>query len=168
MVLSLLVALSACADALGGTTVFYRVVSTQQTVIVGTEPDGTLTWTNTVPDSSCRVEQTYWLDGYWTTNFNATNLVATGRVMRTQVPVPLVASNGEICVHNLHLIWQAMERKRIAEERMCGDPVTINDLYAYGLPNPLPPCPDGGTYSVSTLCTLPTCTIAGHKLPDPW
>lgn len=151
------------------TTVYYRVVSTQQTVIVSTDPDGTITWTNSIPDSTCSVQQTFWLDGYWTRAFDSTNLLATGLVRRTRVPVPSHASNDAVCAHNLHLIWTAMQAHKEMYARECWDTVTFGDLISAGLlPDPPPQCPSEGIYAISVYCADPTCSIGGgHSLSAP-
>jgi len=153
-----------CRSVSGQTTVYYRVLSTQQTMIIDRRNDGTITWTNTYSDSTCKLVQSFWLDGYWTTNFLSTNLVSTGLVYSSEVQIPQQASLEKQCHHNLNLIWVAMQKYKEMYERECFEDVTLGDLIGAGLLSDPPPyCPDGGTYALTVICAYPTCSTHGFE-----
>ena len=71
---------------------FFRVVSTQDTVIVACAP-GSVTWANTVVPAACRVEWTPDIRGLWLTNHLDGPVLANGHLHR--VAIPQVLASGE-------------------------------------------------------------------------
>jgi hypothetical protein len=75
---------------------FFRVVSTQETCIVSLDPQGVLTWNNTVSNAQYRIEGARSLQGPWTTNLLNNEIQRTGLVVQARVPLYAVA--GEVIV----------------------------------------------------------------------
>jgi hypothetical protein len=153
-----------CTGAAAQDIAYYRVVSTQQTVITSLAGDGTLTWTNSTPDSSCRVVWSFWLDGSWMTNFAFSNIVWTGAVMSTSVQAPDAVPSACTCIHNLYRLLWAKQRFMDDNHLSFGSPVTPWNLLPY-LGGSLPSCPNGGMYWIGDLGFDPVCDLAGHNLP---
>jgi hypothetical protein len=152
---------------------YFRVQSTQQTEIASCEPTNTgqhadLTWTNTVPGSAATLQRTFWLDGFWMTNFVSTDVqTAPDRVTR-RVPLPDEPPPYCVCIHNLHLIREA-QRRAMDAGYPPEYPSMLTLLQEFGLDG-IPVCPRGGIYVLSVLAADPLCTIADdewpHRLPE--
>lgn len=165
-----LLLLSGSASTSQGWTVYYRVGSTQQTVIVGAERRedddwADITWTNAHPDSVCTVESTYWLNGPWTTNFYATNVVTEPLTVTKRVPTPDRPPRHTYCIHNLYQIHLAKECTRVKYGLEEGEFPTVSQLIDCGLKLYGCVCPDGGTYFVNEIGVKPTCTYVGGEWP---
>jgi len=96
------------------------------------------------------------------------------RVQQTQTepaPQPTVEQNPadadrDVCLANLHSIQVAKAQWALENGKTAADMPTEQDLLIF-LPNNLfPVCPSGGTYTIGTIGVTPTCTIAGHVLPQ--
>jgi prepilin-type N-terminal cleavage/methylation domain-containing protein len=80
------------------------------------------------------------------------------------------------CINNLRLIDSAVQQWALEENKNGSDPVSVNGLTQYlnrggtGAINGTGPgavkCPSGGTYTLTTVDTRPTCSksAAGHVL----
>lgn len=75
---------------------YYRVVSTQQTRITAVTANGTLTWSNAMPNAWYRVEGKTALTNAWSANLPIREIARTG--ILTQVQVPLYSTAGEVIV----------------------------------------------------------------------
>ena len=69
------------------------------------------------------------------------------------------------CIQNLRQIDGAKERWGLEEEKNDGDTPTQADLDDY-IKGSFPDCPGGGDYAINALGVDPTCTVAGHVLPN--
>jgi hypothetical protein len=76
----MLAAALACAVAVGADSVFFRVVSTQQTSITSISSDRVITWSNQIPNSVGHLEWTPSPDGIWITNDLPGPVQSTGHV----------------------------------------------------------------------------------------
>jgi prepilin-type N-terminal cleavage/methylation domain-containing protein len=71
------------------------------------------------------------------------------------------------CINNLRQIDGAIQQWALENKKAAGAPVDIENVKDYiklTADKQLPPCPAGGTYSVTTVDTQPTCSVEGHKL----
>jgi hypothetical protein len=70
------------------------------------------------------------------------------------------------CVNNLREIYAAKQEWALENSKPESATPTENDLTPY-LPNHvMPTCPAGGVYTIGVVTNSPTCTIAGHALPE--
>ena len=70
------------------------------------------------------------------------------------------------CINKLREIDGAKQQWAL-EKNAAGDAVpTARDLLPYLKDGVFPTCPDGGTYFINAVDAVPTCTIAGHVLPQ--
>jgi len=70
------------------------------------------------------------------------------------------------CINNLRLIDGAKQQWAL-EKNASGDAVpTARDLLPYLKDGIFPACPDGGSYTINMVDAIPTCTSAGHILPQ--
>jgi hypothetical protein len=75
-----------------------------------------------------------------------------------------------ICVMNLRMIDHAKQQLAAAQQSMEDSYApTMSELRPFFKGNPIPVCPDGGTYFVRPITNNPTCTKSGkgfcHYLP---
>ncbi len=70
------------------------------------------------------------------------------------------------CINKLREIDGAKQQWAL-EKNAAGDAMpTAHDLLPYLKDGVFPTCPDGGTYYINTVDAVPTCSIAGHVLPQ--
>lgn len=74
------------------------------------------------------------------------------------------------CINNLRQLDGAIQQWAIEFNRGSNSPVTLDEIKPYIKLTSLqllPPCPGGGTYSVTSVGANPACTLSGqdHKLP---
>lgn len=75
------------------------------------------------------------------------------------------SSRRNTCISNLKQIDSAKEQWAMDNRKNAGDTCAMTDLV--GATNYLkatPACPSGGTYTVATIGTNPSCSITGHAL----
>ena len=70
------------------------------------------------------------------------------------------------CISNLRLIDDAKQQWAAEYSKPQTAIPTVKDLLPYFKEGVFPACPDGGTYSLNKLDEVPTCSIAGHTLPQ--
>jgi prepilin-type N-terminal cleavage/methylation domain-containing protein len=75
------------------------------------------------------------------------------------------SSRTSACIANLKQIDSAKEQFAMDAKLAQGGAVQLSDLYPTYMKSS-PSCPAGGTYTVNTVGTNPTCTVAGHALPN--
>lgn len=74
------------------------------------------------------------------------------------------------CIANLKQIQGAIEQWALETKASPGDGVTLAEIsgtpnsHIAKLINGGLDCPGGGTYAVTTIDAIPTCTIPGHEL----
>jgi prepilin-type N-terminal cleavage/methylation domain-containing protein len=69
------------------------------------------------------------------------------------------------CIRNLQQIDGAKEQWALETKKGPSDPVVPAEIDAY-IKGGAPKCPASGTYTYGNVGTDPTCTIAGHVLPN--
>jgi len=92
-----------------------------------------------------------------------------GLLMMIAIPQFLSARHSaqqRTCLANLKEIEYGKELRAIDHKLVSGDPVSMADLWPEYIRSPgIPQCPGGGTYTINSVGTAPTCTVAGHALP---
>lgn len=69
------------------------------------------------------------------------------------------------CINNLRQMDGAKQQWALENRKSITDVPTEKDVAAY-LKNGIPKCPAGGTYTLGAAGAAPTCSIAGHALPQ--
>jgi len=69
------------------------------------------------------------------------------------------------CISNLREIDGAKEQWALENKKSNGDPIVKDEVDRYIKGGP-PNCPAGGKYTYGNVGTDPTCTVAGHVLPN--
>jgi hypothetical protein len=70
------------------------------------------------------------------------------------------------CINNLRMIDAAKQQWALEKDKPIDAVPRQRDLLPYLKDGVFPVCPDGGTYSINNVDTLPTCTVIGHVLPQ--
>jgi hypothetical protein len=71
-----------------------------------------------------------------------------------------------VCIGNLRQIDAAKDMWALEHHKQNGDVPTEADLKEYIAPGQsFSVCPSGGTYVISAVGVLPTCSIPGHAIP---
>ena len=70
------------------------------------------------------------------------------------------------CINNMRLIDDAKQQWAVEHSQPATAVPTVKDLLPYLKDGVFPECPDGGTYSLNAVNEVPTCSIAGHTLPQ--
>ena len=70
------------------------------------------------------------------------------------------------CINNLRQIDGAMQQWALENKKTAEAIPTAQDVAAYLKNGVLPKCPAGGTYTINSVKTVPTCSIPGHALPQ--
>ena len=72
------------------------------------------------------------------------------------------------CINNLRLIDAAKQQWAIENKKAATDTPTWDELKLYfGRARPGQMlCPSGGIYTIGTVTTVPTCSIAGHAISN--
>ena len=68
------------------------------------------------------------------------------------------------CINNLLQIDGAIQQWALETRAASAAAVTLADCAPYLKGGATPSCPASGTYTVTTVTTPPTCTVAGHTL----
>ena len=70
------------------------------------------------------------------------------------------------CVENLYKIQWAKEQWAMENNKPSSDTPTQSDLVgSFKFLSSLPGCPSGGTYTINSVNTLPTCSVSGtHQI----
>ena len=74
-------------------------------------------------------------------------------------------SQTKACIKNLQMIDGAKETWALETQRGANGPVIESEVNTY-IKKGAPICPAGGVYAYHDLGTAPTCTIAGHVVPE--
>jgi len=91
--------------------------------------------------------------------------------LQTETPPAPVEQNQaeadrDVCLANLRSIQVAKAQWALENGKTAADVPVEQDLLTF-LPNNLfPVCPSGGTYTIGAVGVAPTCTIAGHVIPQ--
>lgn len=77
------------------------------------------------------------------------------------------SSRKNTCIANLKQIDSAKEQWAMDNKKDAGATVLSTDLAGGTVSyiKSFPTCPGGGTYTINTIGTPPTCSVAGHVLP---
>jgi hypothetical protein len=70
------------------------------------------------------------------------------------------------CINNLRMIDAAKQQWALEKDKPIDAVPRTRDLLPYLKDGVFPVCPDGGTYSINNVDTVPTCTVIGHVLPQ--
>lgn len=73
---------------------------------------------------------------------------------------PRATSAKTACLANMHEIDSAKEQLAMVNDLQDGAPVAWSDLVPTYLKKQ-PQCPSGGTYTVNSIGSLPSCSLAG-------
>jgi len=68
-------------------------------------------------------------------------------------------SSVALCINNLRYIDAAINQWALDHGKHAGDAVKFDDLKPYFKNGEIPRCRDGGTYSVTVVGALPTCSL---------
>ena len=68
------------------------------------------------------------------------------------------------CINNLRQIDGAKEQWAMAMRKVDGDPADVRGISQYIKGGKIPVCPQGGTYTINPIGTLPVCSIPGHQM----
>jgi hypothetical protein len=72
------------------------------------------------------------------------------------------------CVNNLREIDAAVNQWALEHGKHAGDPVTLDEIKPYVIKidrqGKFPSCPDGGTYSVTVVGAVPTCSLGKDSI----
>jgi competence protein ComGC len=76
-------------------------------------------------------------------------------------------SQTNACISNLKQLDSAKHQWAVENGKTDSDAPTPYDLQNYLRDNLFPSCPASGSYQLNLVSTEPTCSIAGHVLPQP-
>ena len=76
----------------------------------------------------------------------------------------LVLIHRNTCINNLRMIDGAKQQWALEKDKPMDAVPKQKDLLPYLKDGVFPTCPDGGTYSINSVESLPTCTVQGHVL----
>ena len=77
-------------------------------------------------------------------------------------------SQQNACINNLRQMDGAVQQWALETKQSAGATVSLGQIKPYIKLNSagnIPACPAGGSYSVSTVNSNPTCSVSGHALP---
>jgi multidrug efflux pump subunit AcrA (membrane-fusion protein) len=70
------------------------------------------------------------------------------------------------CINNLRMLDGAKQQWALENRKTPAAVPTEQDIAPYLKGNVLPKCPNGGVYTLNSVASLPTCSLAGHALPQ--
>jgi hypothetical protein len=82
----------------------------------------------------------------------------------TDAGISLIQKNA--CINNLRQIDAAKQQWALEKNMPADATPSIKDLLPYLKGGVFPTCPAGGIYLINSMEDLPTCSIAGHALPQ--
>jgi len=85
----------------------------------------------------------------------------------TTAAAPNADAVRDTCVANLRAIQTAKAAWALEGGKTAADVPTDQDLLVYFPGGAFPTCPGGGAYTIGAVGTAPTCSVAGHVLPQP-
>jgi hypothetical protein len=92
-------------------------------------------------------------------------MAAENQSLRAQALAAQAQARATTCGDNLLEIASAKQRWATEKGQTPNAFPTLADIAPY-LPNhALPVCPGGGTYTINSMSSPPTCSVAGHSLP---
>jgi hypothetical protein len=94
----------------------------------------------------------------------ATNLQAL-QVSAYQRSLPVPVQQFNACINNLRQLDGAKQQWALENKKTRSEMPTEADLTPY-LRTGMPKCPAGGIYTLNAVEALPTCSIAGHQMPQ--
>ena len=71
------------------------------------------------------------------------------------------------CVNNLRQLDAAKQQWALENNKTAEAVPTAQDIAPYLKDQAIPVCPASGKYTLNSVATVPTCSIAGHALPQP-
>jgi chromosome segregation ATPase len=70
------------------------------------------------------------------------------------------------CINNLRQIDAAKQQWALEKNKTDGEVPAARNLLPFLKDGVFPTCPDGGTYSINSVDSVPTCSLPGHALPQ--
>lgn len=70
------------------------------------------------------------------------------------------------CINNLRQIDAAKQQWALENNKTAHALPSVKDITPYFKDGIIPTCPSGGTYTLNAVDELPSCSIAGHVLPQ--
>ena len=83
-----------------------------------------------------------------------------------QTQVQNAAQALHLCINNLRQIDGAKQQWALENKQPADALVVPQQIMPYLKNSTIPVCPSGGTYTLNNVQTPPTCSIAGHALPQ--
>ena len=66
---------------------------------------------------------------------------------------------------DIEVVAEAADGRRAIDEVLRGgDPADVRGISQYIKGGKIPVCPQGGTYTINPIGTLPVCSIPGHQM----
>ena len=84
------------------------------------------------------------------------------------------SAQAKVCIVNLRNLEGAINQWALDNKKQDDDAVSLENIKGSGertsyikldSSGNIPSCPAGGQYTLTTVASAPTCTVAGHKLP---
>ena len=75
-------------------------------------------------------------------------------------------SQTNACINNLRQIDGAKQQWALENQKAAVAVPTAQDIAPYLKDQVIPACPATGKYTLNAVSALPTCSIAGHALPQ--
>jgi septal ring factor EnvC (AmiA/AmiB activator) len=85
---------------------------------------------------------------------------------QVQSQAQIAAQQRTICINNLRQIDAAKQQWALENNKTADAIPSETDITPYLKGNVLPTCPAGGIYLINAVSTPPTCSVAGHVLPQ--
>ncbi len=70
------------------------------------------------------------------------------------------------CINNLRQLDAAKQQWALENNKTAEAVATAQDIAPYLKDQAIPVCPASGKYTLNSVATVPTCSIAGHALPQ--
>jgi uncharacterized protein involved in exopolysaccharide biosynthesis len=77
-----------------------------------------------------------------------------------------VEAERNACINNLRQIDAAKQQWALEKNKTAEAIPMVQDLLPYFKDQTFPVCPSGGTYTLNAVGYLPSCSVAGHELPQ--
>lgn len=149
-----------CLWGTEGTEMRSAIISSNKTVVE-------LSWATPSDGGTATLLRTYWLDGFWSPDFQVSEVTTTGAVTTATVVMEPEPPNYAVCSHNLYIYELAKRNWAAVTGKVTGDPVTFEDLepFVAELGYDWPLCPSEGIYTLTVVGAAPVCSVQGDLFP---
>ena len=96
----------------------------------------------------------------------STNLQAVQASAQQQALLGRRPQEADACLNNLRQLDGAKQQWALENKKAVTDIPTAKDIADYLPDGMIPKCPAGGAYTLKAMDSAPTCSVAGHALPD--